>query len=399
MQGTASVPKPLRLRPKGVLMFQSSPECSNTDSPLPPLLPSDMDELRNILDGMERVIAKANAGDPVSEALVRGFAAQKQGNDELAVKYYEEAARQGDVGAMFNAGCTHQDLGHVNDCERWWHAAAQAGHVGAAYNLAVRAGNAGNLPVARHWFQRAAELGDNSGYAALTQIAGESNDPCAEFHWAKLGAEAGHPFCVVRYAQLITKANPGDREVLHQVHRMLEHATETGDVEVMFMAGLVNGQLGDLARSLHLLLEAERNGHPRARHVIENMDCSPDSLHAAPMDADPEYLAAFRCGTHRRISHLCVADLPLWPWPGSADVLLRLSTSVARGALVRYFCEHFRWFERPSRFMAGLEQGVGLVDQGVVDADSRVESLMMVRLYGGRKWLGCASSSYNLIED
>jgi len=212
---------------------------------------------------------EAGAGNAASQARARGFAADMRGEKQTAVAHYEQAARLGDVGAMFDAGCLNNDLGRTAASTYWWESAAAAGHTDAASNLAARAIRDGNLPLANEWFGKLAELGDSRGFAALTQLAEDAGDAQAALDWSRLGADAGHPFCLVRYSQLLVQANPGDQAVLHRALAMQERAAAMGDANGMFLAGITNGQLGNLAEARRWLEQAEDAGYSRARSFIE----------------------------------------------------------------------------------------------------------------------------------
>ena len=218
---------------------------------------------------LENVIAEAGTGEAASQARARGFAADMRGEKQAAVAHYEQAARLGDVGAMFDAGCLNNDLGRKAASTYWWESAAAAGHTDAASNLAACAIRDGNLPLANEWFGKLAELGGSRGFAALTQLAEDVGDAQAALRWSRLGADAGHPFCLVRYSQLLVQANPGDQAVLHQALAMQERAAAMGDANGMFLAGITNGQLGNLAGARRWLEQAEDAGYSRARSFIE----------------------------------------------------------------------------------------------------------------------------------
>jgi len=223
-----------------------------------------MDQVRrlgNILD-------EAKAGDAASQAYRNALAADHRGDKETALTYYEEAAQLGLVDAMYDAGCLHDEFGRTASSAFWWEAAARGGHAKSAYNLAFAAQRVGDMQRARQWYQTAAELGDADGYAALTQLAAEAGDKQAEMHWSQLGAELGHPFCMMRHGQLLVQANPDDRTVMRRALALEERAAETGSHDAMYLAGLVNLQLGLPSEARRWLERAERAGNTSARGVI-----------------------------------------------------------------------------------------------------------------------------------
>jgi TPR repeat protein len=218
---------------------------------------------------LNEVLDNAGAGDAASEAYRNGLRAMSQGDVAAALGYYEKAAQLGLVDAMYDAGCVNSDLGRTSVSTYWWEEAARRGHAQSAYNLGVLALRAGDLNAARPWYQKAAELGDGGGYAALTQMAAETGDKQAEMHWSRQGAELGHPFCLMRYGQLLMQASPNDRTVMEQALVLEERAAQTGEAEAMFLAGIINGQLGRRSEARWWLEQAERAGNPRARSVID----------------------------------------------------------------------------------------------------------------------------------
>jgi hypothetical protein len=218
---------------------------------------------------LDEILDGAEAGDAASDAYVKGLGAKSQGDVASALRYYEKAAQLGLVDAMYDAGCVNSDLGRTSASTYWWEAAARRGHAQSAYNLGVLAFRAGDLNAARLWYQKAAELGDGGGCAALTQMAAEAGDKQAEMHWSRLGADLGHPFCLMRYGQLLMQANPNDRTVMEQALVLEERAAQTGDADAMFLAGVINGQLGRRPEARWWLEQAESAGIPRARSVID----------------------------------------------------------------------------------------------------------------------------------
>lgn len=218
---------------------------------------------------LNEVLAGAEAGDVASEAYRNGLRARSQGDVAAALRYYEKAAQLGLVDAMYDAGCVNSDLGRTSASTYWWEQAARRGHAQSAYNLGVLAMRAGDLNAARPWYQKAAELGDGGGCAALTQMAAEAGDKQAEMHWSRQGAELGHPFCLTRYGQLLMQANPNDPTVMERALVLEERAAQTGDADAMFLAGIINGQLGRRPEARWWLEQAERAGNPRARTVID----------------------------------------------------------------------------------------------------------------------------------
>lgn len=242
---------------------RSSPPASRAPQAGPPDNP--LRQARHL----DQVLDDAEAGDAASQAYRSGLHAMSQGDVSTALGYYEEAARLGLVDAMYDAGCVSAELGRTSASTFWWEAAARRGHANSAYNLGVAAFQAGDLDVARHWYQTAAELGEGGGCAALTQMAADAGDKQAEMHWSGRGAELGHPFCLMRYGQLLMQANPNDRAVMQRALALEERAAETGEANAMFLAGVVNGQLGHQPEARRWLEQAERAGHPRARNVID----------------------------------------------------------------------------------------------------------------------------------
>ena len=214
------------------------------------------------------ILDEAKAGDVASQAYRNALAAEHRGDQEAALAYYEEAAQLGLVDAMYNAGCVHNQFGRTSASIYWWEAAASSGHAKSAYNLAVTTLHAGDTQRARQWYQTAAELGDGDGYAALTQMAAEAGDKQAEMHWSQLGAELGHPFCMMRHGQLLVQANPGDRTVMQRALALEERAAGTGSSDAMYLAGIINLQLGLPSDARRWLERAEQAGDTDARGVI-----------------------------------------------------------------------------------------------------------------------------------
>jgi tetratricopeptide (TPR) repeat protein len=215
------------------------------------------------------IFEDAEAGDAASQAYRNAFAAQNRGDKEAALTYYEEAARLGLVDAMYDAGCIHNESGNISASTFWWETAAKSGHAKSAYNLAVTAFQAGDMPRARQWYQAAAELGDGRGYASLTQMASDAGDGQAQMHWSQLGAELGHPFCLMRYGQLLVQANPNDRTVVQRALALEERAAATGSADAMYLAGIIHLQLGSPSEARRWLERAEQAGQTSARSTVQ----------------------------------------------------------------------------------------------------------------------------------
>jgi TPR repeat protein len=221
------------------------------------------------VDSVYQSMEDADAGDPAAEARMRGLAAQSQGDLPAALAEFERSGQMGDPDSMFDAGMLSQELGMEAQGRRWLESAADAGQPVAAFNLGMIAYQQCEFDVSRRRLQQAGEGGQSEGYAALTQLADETNDAAAEEHWSQLGAEAGHPFCQLRYGQLLMQANPNDRYTLSQrALPLLQAAAAQGQTSALFLIGIGHAQLGDLRQAREWLLKAEASGDTSATRVL-----------------------------------------------------------------------------------------------------------------------------------
>ena len=267
----------------GVLFafFTTNPVNIQPASPSPPYFVEQAsfdrsnEEMGVTITAVREVVAKADAGDPASQARLRGFAAHEAGDRETELRHYEEAARLGDPAGMFEAGCLCDNLGRTEDSARWWEAAADAGYGEAATNLGARAVQDRDLPQARQWFMKATELGDSSAYAALTQMAYDAHDSRAEFHWSCLGAKAEHSFCLIRHGQLLMEAKPDDEAELQRALAMFEQSAAKGRPKACFSRASPTGGSAGFRRRAYGS-SAEAAGHPDARGMIGKYGCNCD---------------------------------------------------------------------------------------------------------------------------
>lgn len=224
---------------------------------------------QSLVTEMYDTIQSAEAGDQAAAAKVRAMQAMYQGDASSALREYEVAAQLGDLEAMFEAGSTARELGLAAPARYWFEAAADRGHGGAAFNLGISAYETQDREAAQLWLKRAADAGTVEAYATLTQIADESGDAEAEVHWSRLGADHGHPFCQMRYGQLLMQRNEGNAAVIrtHCVP-LFEQAAENDQDGALFLAGIAHCVLGDTSTGRLWLKRAEASGDSSATRVL-----------------------------------------------------------------------------------------------------------------------------------
>lgn len=203
---------------------------------------------------------QAEAGDTVSSIFMDGLALEGQGQAELALAKFIEAAQLGSVDAMREAGVLAHELGRAAESDFWYESAARAGDGVGMWNVAVSAADRGDLNSAVAWFQASAEAGVPDGYAALTQLAADRGDSDAELKWSGLGAAAGQTFCIGRYGLLLAMSANGNVTTLRRARDYLEQAAERGHIDSASLAVGINSELGEPARGRRFIEQVVASG-------------------------------------------------------------------------------------------------------------------------------------------
>ena len=144
-------------------------------------------------------------GTDLRDLTKKGFDASEAGQFAEALKFYEEAAQNGEPIAQFNLGNV-LDHGEGVPVDKklaffWYEKAANAGVPQAMHNVAVFLDEGEfvpiNKPLAAAWYRRAAEAGAPKSQTnlALMLFNGEGipKDTNEALKWFRLAAEAGEP--------------------------------------------------------------------------------------------------------------------------------------------------------------------------------------------------------------
>lgn len=105
------------------------------------------------------LLAAAKEGDPVAAHRL-GRRCAERGEQWAARRWWERAARAGNVDSAFNLGVWHQRHGTPEEAMSWFELAAEMGDAEAAGRLAtLLLDRRGDTATARRWLERAAENG------------------------------------------------------------------------------------------------------------------------------------------------------------------------------------------------------------------------------------------------
>ncbi len=202
------------------------------------------------LELLSQRLQEAEAGDRTANLVVEAAAHQTMGNIDAALPLYEEAAKLGDVAAMYEVGLIHM--------------------------------RREDYPSARFWFESASASGYPRSWAPLARIAELGGDEAAERDWSRKAAEVGDPWAMGNHAYFLlndgVQAQKNDQPAtkvtafFEECRTYATRAAEAGQVNAMYSAGLANAFLDDRQRARHWLTEADRNGHTNAQAMMQRFE-------------------------------------------------------------------------------------------------------------------------------
>jgi TPR repeat protein len=162
-------------------------------------------------------LAPAGYADEQTE-LDAALLAFQRGDVVDALQRYERLATTGSAEAMTQLGYIH-DQSEANELAvRWYRQAAEKGYAAAQHGLgemyAKGEGVAQDEPVARSWFIRAAEQGYAPSIRLLWTSAelgglGQEADPTEALRWLRAGVQAGDVSSMQRLARAYRNAELG----------------------------------------------------------------------------------------------------------------------------------------------------------------------------------------------
>lgn len=233
-------------------------------------------DVATLVSQLQLRASEGEAGDNASQLFLRGMHALSEHNEADALQLFEQAARLGDVQAMFEAGSLHRSRGDDQSARFWFEAAAGADHVDGAMHAGILAFDRGDLAGAQGWYIKATQLGSVAGYGGLAQVAEVEGNERAEREWTKEGADAGDGWCMGNLAFfLLTDSQKASQSenlgLLNQALSYAERAAQLGHVNAMYSAGLASAFLSREGDALRWLQRADEAGHPNARAMMRKL--------------------------------------------------------------------------------------------------------------------------------
>lgn len=83
----------------------------------------------------------------------------KLGKTEAAIKKYEEAASEGNVKSQYALGTIFEDMGELEEAERWYKIAYKSGKDEAALDIGNIKFSEEDYQYALYWYDKAVEIG------------------------------------------------------------------------------------------------------------------------------------------------------------------------------------------------------------------------------------------------
>jgi uncharacterized protein len=212
--------------------------------------------------------SKAEAGDAAAQ-LALGRAYQNgngvRQNDELAAKWYRNAADQGNAAAQNNLGVMYRaGLGvekNKEEAMKWYHMAARQGNANAMFNIGAAyydgdVERASEL-AAYEWFVLAEEAGSSNAHDAVKRTA----------------AELGAPFtqdALIEIAQMYEKGTDLPQnysQAIKWYNRAAESGSASAKVQLASMYLNGNGVPKDYSRAMELCYSAGILGYYCVGHI------------------------------------------------------------------------------------------------------------------------------------
>ncbi len=198
---------------------------SSTSFSAPPV--SDI-ERKSIEEGA--TAGNANAQFQMGAIL---FESSKPEDQTAALSWFEKAAAQGEVRAMFNAGLMYQQgMGtrkNIPKSTQYFEQADAKGDARAAFNLGLLYYEGGSTPQdftkARTYFEKAAKSGLPAAAlnVGVMYIRGEgiASDPVSAAAWFAVAKRTGHPQAAEYYAQVTSTMPEADRQKVAEKEKTL----------------------------------------------------------------------------------------------------------------------------------------------------------------------------------
>jgi TPR repeat protein len=227
--------------------------------------------------------SKAEAGDATAQ-LALGRAYQNgnrvRQNDELAAKWYRNAADQGNAAAQNNLGVMYRaGLGvekNKEEAMKWYHMAARQGNANAMFNIgaAYYDGDVERATAlaAYEWFVLAEEAGSSNAHDAVKRTA----------------AELGAPFAkdaLIEIAQMYEKGTDLPQnysQAIKWYNRAAESGSASAKVQLASMYLNGNGVPKDYSRAMDLCHSAGILGYYCVGHIyVYGLGVQPDLKEAS----------------------------------------------------------------------------------------------------------------------
>jgi TPR repeat protein len=253
-----------------------------------------------------------------------------------ARRWYEQAAKAGHAGAMYNLGillADQVDPAELGEARRWYEQAANAGDTGAMVNLGILLADQmvpPELGEARRWYEQAAEAGHTEAMVNLGILLADRVDPPElgeARRWYEQAANAGHTGAMVNLGNLLAAyMDPPELEGARTAWEAVIDAGAGGDNSgALKLAALALATLeavrGNTSRAAKLLNLAEHNGVPSADLYKETLSSDPSiratairNLTNSPNDSDGLNflgIASYRAGKPAAAKHYWLRSLKL----------------------------------------------------------------------------------------
>jgi TPR repeat protein len=199
--------------------------------------------------------------------------------DELLIKRLEEAQDGDRTGLLVVQAIGANDRGDHAKALELFEQAARLGDVNSMVEVAMIYMSRSDLESARFWFESSAKAGYTKSFSYLAKLAEQAGDQEREREWSRRGAEAGDTWAMGNYAYFllndavqVQQRGAPERDVMELLRACREYAVRaagSGQVNAMYSAGLSSVFLGDRSEGRRWLEQAEENGHPDARGMID----------------------------------------------------------------------------------------------------------------------------------
>ena len=198
-----------------------------------------------------------------------GLVAERRGDLDTALRWWQRAAELGDVVAINNVGASHARLGDLAAAASWFERAAAQGDVLAMFNLGTLADDRDDEAEAESWWRTAADSGSTDAMVQLGMMLDRQGRTAEAHSWRVDAAE-------VAWRQFRDDDRLRDErlrlgETMRQWHARVNDARETSSMANLAMLLLMSGRTDE---AVPLLLRAEERGDEQSRQILQGLEQS-----------------------------------------------------------------------------------------------------------------------------